>query len=296
MLRREILLWDLITRQHHPHILPLIGITDSQFPYVKMVSPWQENGKLSDYVQQPGAAKINRLRLVSFLSYSVFRHLPFVKLAQACSAVQYLHNHVPIVIHGDLRCVSVRQTFADFTYLIPLCQSNVLVNRDGNPYLTDFGLATIRHNGATMTSALEGGSTRWMAPELFMNVETDTGDLEDEMSALKVTRYSDIWSFGMLVLELLSDELPFPDKSLDAAVIMALIKGERPKHPRSLKVIRNGLNNELWHYLGKCWDSSPEHRLPLHSLHGVLDQLATRWRPASPDAQDQTPQVIVSHQ
>lgn len=71
MLRREILLWNLITQQQHPHILPLIGITDSQFPSIKMVAPWQENGNLSDYVQQPAATKINRLRLVSFVSTGV---------------------------------------------------------------------------------------------------------------------------------------------------------------------------------------------------------------------------------
>ena len=292
MLRREILLWNLLSPQHHPYISPLIEV---MVPYIKMVAPWQENGKLSDYVQQPGATRVNRLKLVSVLSSGVSHYLPCVQLAQVCSALQYLHNHVPIVIHADLKCVSVGLALGYFLDLIPHCQANVLVSQDGNPYLADFGLATIRHNGATMTSTLEGGSTRWMAPELFMNAETDTNDSEDDVSALKVTRHSDIWSFGMLVLELLTDELPFPDKSLDAAVICALIKGERPKHPRSLKVIRNGLNNELWQYLAKCWDSSPEHRLPLHSLYDTLDQLATRWRPASPDVQDQTPQVIVSH-
>jgi serine/threonine protein kinase len=180
--------------------------------------------------------------------------------------------------------------------LIPFYQANVLVNRDGNPYLADFGLATIRHNGATMSSTLEGGSTRWMAPELFMNAEDNADDLEDDVSVLKVTRYSDIWSFGMLVLELLTDELPFPDKSLDAAVICALIKGERPKHPRSLKVIGHGLNNELWQCLGRCWDSSPEHRLPLDSLHDALDKLATQWRPPSASVQNEIQsQVTVGH-
>ena len=177
---------------------------------------------------------------------------------------------------------------------MPHGQANVLVNGNGNPCLADFGLATVRHNGATMTSALEGGSTRWMAPELFMVAETDTNEQEEGVSTLKVTRFSDIWSFAMLALELLTDEPPFPDKILDAAVICALIKNERPKHPRSPKVVAHGLNHEMWQYLCCCWEPSPEKRLPLQSLYTVLDKLATQWHPASPDGQDHQSRVTVS--
>src|SRR6202167_5702746 len=138
MLRREILLWNLITQQNHPHILPLIGITDSTFPLIKTVAPWQENGNLSEYVKKPIGAKTNRLRLVCFLSFGVSRPLYFMKLAHVCSALQYLHNHVPIVIHGDLKCACARLAFVYFPWLILLCQANVLVNRDGAPYLADF--------------------------------------------------------------------------------------------------------------------------------------------------------------
>jgi serine/threonine protein kinase len=136
-----------------------------------------------------------------------------------------------------------------------------------------------------------------MAPELFMNAETDSNELEDDVSALMVTPISDVWSFAMLVLELLTDEKPFPDKVLDAAVICALIKGERPKHPRSPKVIAHGLNHELWQYLQRCWEPLPEKRLPLQSLYDVLDKLATQWGPTSPHSEGQVPpRVTVSHQ
>jgi len=152
----------------------------------------------------------------------------------------------------------------------------VLAGGDGNPYLADFGLTTVRHNGATMTTVLEGGSTRWMAPELLIDMKMSVDDQEDDMPALKVTWHSDIWSFVMLVLELLTGELPFPDKILDVAVILALMKGECPKHPQSPKVIGQGLNHELWHYLCSCWNSSPEDRLPLLPLQDLLDELATQ--------------------
>lgn len=136
-----------------------------------------------------------------------------------------------------------------------------------------------------------------MAPELIVNAGTDSNELEDDVSTLMVTRFSDVWSFAMLVLELLTDDIPFPDKILDAAVICALIRGERPKHPRSPKVIAHGLNHELWHYLWRCWEPLPEKRLPLQSFYDILDKLATQWGPTSPRGEGQVqPRVTVSYQ
>ncbi|KIM79496.1 hypothetical protein PILCRDRAFT_823402 [Piloderma croceum F 1598] len=247
MLRRQIVLWTVITQKHHPHILPLIGIADSKFPLIKIVTPWQKHGSLSNYVRQPSADKINRLRL----------------LTQVCSALQFLHSHVPIMIHGALKC------------------ANVLVNQDGMPYLADFGLATVRN-----IATIEHGDARWMAPELFKSDANHSDDVSTLNS--KFTCFSDIWSFAMLALELLSDEFPFPDKTT-AAVIDALREGERPKQPRSSLVIGRGLNHELWQYLEDCWEPLPANRLRLQSLHDVLDTLATQWR--YPTGQIRKPQI-----
>jgi serine/threonine protein kinase len=157
------------------------------------------------------------------------------------------------------------------------CQENVLVDREGSPYLAGLGLTTVRRSGAIT----EGGSTRWMAPELFMNSEGNTVDLEDSVPTLKATCYSDIWSFAMLALELLTGKIPFPDKYPNATVMYALINGERPKQPQRRSSTENGLNNELWGYLLRCWNPSPQNRLPLQSLYDVLDRLATQWRPVA---------------
>ena len=153
-----------------------------------------------------------------------------------------------------------------------------MVNQEGNPYLADLGLATVRHRSASKKSILEHGSTRWMAPELFVNTG-DTIDLEDDIPIFKATRYSDIWSFAMLILELLTGEVPFPEKNSEASVRSALVNGERPKHSRNLKVTEDGLNDELWQILLRCWESLPENRLPLQSLQNALDRLAI-WRSA----------------
>jgi Serine/threonine protein kinase len=152
------------------------------------------------------------------------------------------------------------------------------VQDDGTPCLTDFGLATVRYNGATLTSALDGGgSWWWMAQELF---EPRSGlTSEDYASSLKTTRYSDIWSFAMLALELFTEEVPFVECVSPGAMVLALQRGERPKRPGPDPYSR-GLGNELWKCLCECWDKTPENRPPLKSLHSVLKRLADQWSPA----------------
>jgi hypothetical protein len=122
-----------------------------------------------------------------------------------------------------------------------------------------------------------------MAPELFADPNSE--DSDDDMPPLKVTRYSDIWSFGMLVLELLTGKIPFADKVLNPAVMYALMRGERPKRPLESEVIARGLNDELWKCLCRCWELSPERRLQLDIIEELLEKLATQWHPMSSSAQ-----------
>jgi hypothetical protein len=88
---REILMWRQLTQLKHPNILPLIGITSSRLPDLKIVAPWQENGSLRDYVKQPQAAQINRLRLVCWIPLSLYS-LYLLMLVIGCSS---WHRHVP---------------------------------------------------------------------------------------------------------------------------------------------------------------------------------------------------------
>jgi len=72
------------------------------------------------------------------------------------------------------------------------------------------------------------------------------------------------------------------DKALPSAVIYALMKGERPKHSLSPKVVGYGLCDELWQALWGCWESPPINRLSLQLLHEILDNLASSGFPPSP--------------
>ena len=71
--------------------------------------------------------------------------------------------------------------------------ANVLINSEGSVKLSDFGIATALQNTATIGSAV--GSYRYMAPERLL--------------AEKYDQSSDIWSVGIMVIQLWTKIYPF---------------------------------------------------------------------------------------
>ncbi|KAF9479740.1 kinase-like protein [Pholiota conissans] len=116
----------------HPHILPFYGIVTNLGQHMHMVSPWQENGNVLNYVKNHADA--NRLLLI----------------IGAAQGLEYLHSQN--VIHGNIKC------------------ANILVSQQGQSCICDFGMSKIieevteKSASATLTA---GGSARWLAPELI---------------------------------------------------------------------------------------------------------------------------------
>ncbi|RDB21515.1 Serine/threonine-protein kinase STY46 [Hypsizygus marmoreus] len=117
------------------HILPFYGIVTDQGQHIQMVSPWQDNGNVLDYVKKfPDA---NRIHLLS----------------GAAKGLEYLHSRN--VIHGNVKC------------------ANILVSATGEACICDFGMSKVieevteKSASATLTAS---GSARWLAPELIEGV------------------------------------------------------------------------------------------------------------------------------
>ncbi|KAF8486691.1 kinase-like domain-containing protein, partial [Gautieria morchelliformis] len=148
----------------HPRILKFYGVCEYGNLAYFMVSPFLENGNIIDYLahMKPNADRRQLLR-------------------EAAEGILYLHTRAEPVVHGDIK------------------GANILITDSGSAVLADFGLSKISHQETTM--ALQGaGSPRWMAPELILTTDTETGPVK----SLK----SDVYAFGHAMLEVLISWFP----------------------------------------------------------------------------------------
>ncbi|KIJ27044.1 hypothetical protein M422DRAFT_128068, partial [Sphaerobolus stellatus SS14] len=150
-------------------------------------------------------------------------------LLQIANGVEYLHQNN--VVHGDIRA------------------GNILVSEDGTPCITDFGLSRLLKESelGLTTSSNAAGSLRWMAPELLQGGLT------------KVSKESDVWAFGMTILEVMSGEHPFSEVKVDAAVFGQLIKGTLPSKPSEL-------TEPVWKICHDCWMLDPACRVAMSEV------------------------------
>jgi len=105
-------------------------------------------------------------------------------LKQIARALVYLHSSKPPIIHRNLN------------------PKNIVLDRACNAKLTDFGLAKeIIPNSILSTSGK--GTLRYMAPEQV---------------AARPTEKSDVYTFGIILWELLTRNLPYPDAKNDVQI------------------------------------------------------------------------------
>ncbi|KAG8958408.1 hypothetical protein FRC03_009176 [Tulasnella sp. 419] len=140
--------------------------------------------------------------------------------------LEYLHTFP--VAHGDLK------------------GENVLVNTDGNAVLCDFGMSQFLDEashiaGFTTTNANIGGTDRYMSPELLEGEPRSTA--------------TDMWALGCLVLQILSDEIPYQRMTRKHEVLSAILRKEAPSKTRP-----EVMNRLIWDYIRKCWSVAPQDR------------------------------------
>ncbi len=111
--------------------------------------------------------------------------------AQLCAALEYAHSRN--VLHRDIKA------------------ANVLIDRNGRPYLADFGMSTNLESGDVRENF--GGTLAYMAPEHLDAIHPDRPVAPSDVDAR-----SDLYSLGVVIRELLtlqSQTLTDSTESLD---------------------------------------------------------------------------------
>ncbi|XP_021703004.1 neither inactivation nor afterpotential protein C [Aedes aegypti] len=145
-------------------------------------------------------------------------------LRETAKAVVYLHEHH--VIHRDIR------------------GSNILLNKEGEVKLCDFGLSrdsksTLGKRGTCI------GSPNWMAPEVISSSKND-----DEV----YDNRSDVWALGITAIELGDGKPPFGDMH-PTRTMFQIVRNPPPTLYRPANWTQN--YND---FITECLEKNPDHR------------------------------------
>jgi WD40 repeat protein len=220
---------SLAARLDHPNIIPVyeVGFADgTPFFSMKLIdgpslaSPGAL--KAADEIATPGSAGREAQREVARF---------VAKVARAVN-----HAHQRALLHRDLK------------------PGNILIDRDGQPWVTDFGLTMLMDAQATQArSTVLFGTPAYMAPEQLI----DGG---------QITVAADVYSLGAILYELLTRHPPF-----EAATPIEILMQARDKDPRRPESWTPLLDRDLSTICLKCLRRKPEDRYA--SMMALADDL-----------------------
>jgi serine/threonine protein kinase/predicted ATPase/Flp pilus assembly protein TadD len=148
--------------------------------------------------------------------------------------------------------------------------SNVLLAADGTPRLSDFGIAhSATGENITRTGTLLG-TAAYLAPEAFKTEQ--------------VNERSDIWSFGVMLYQMLTGRLPFDNRQPLPVLITSILNQPVPDITTLRPDVPQGLSDLLYQMLSK----DPEQRIGSVRQVGAIVETLISGTPITPIRLSQT--------
>ena len=94
------------------------------------------------------------------------------------------------------------------------------------------------------------------------------------------TRESDCYALGMVILEVLSGQIPFTRDCNDFMVMSKVLDDERPGRPQGAE--GKWFTEDLWVKLQVCWSRKPDDRPTVEAMLKCLIQASTTWQALPP--------------
>jgi serine/threonine-protein kinase len=210
---------EAAARLEHPHIVPIHGAGEHEgqpFLMMKYVEGTTLARRLADGPLPPREAA--------------------ALLEPICRAIDFAHRHD--ILHRDLK------------------PSNILIDSDGRPLVSDFGLAKYLRADASLTrTGSLVGTPGYMAPEQAVGDPDAIGPA------------ADIYSLGAILYHMLTGRPPFQAASPVDLVLM--VREQDPLPPR---LLNRSVDRDLELIALKCLQKPPDLRYP--SAAALADDLA----------------------
>ena len=232
----------LVARLEHPHLLPIYDFDCLHNPPY-LVMRYLESGTLRDVLQQA----LIPLAEANFL------------LQQIGKALDYAHRQG--VVHRDIK------------------PSNIMLDQEGNAFLSDFGIARLlkeaetNNSGLTRTGAIIG-TPNYISPEQI----TSQDDVDHR---------ADIYALGVMLFQMLTGVLPFNHKT-SAHILVAHMHDPVPYATDFNKTLPTMIDEIIFKAMAKSPTDRYQGILPLlDDLSQVTQQLRSK--------QPRTVQTAVLH-
>lgn len=201
----------------HPNVVLFMGAV-TRPPNLSIITEYLPRGSLYRLIHRPHSQIDEKRRIKMALDVAKGMHC--------------LHASRPTIVHRDLK------------------SPNLLVDKNWNVKVGDFGLSRLKHN-TFLSSKSTAGTPEWMAPEVLRNENSN--------------EKCDVYSFGVILWELATLRLPWSGMNPMQVVGAVGFQNRRLDIPNNLDPL---VARIIW----ECWQTDP-------NLRPSFAQLAVALKP-----------------
>ncbi|XP_048137435.1 serine/threonine-protein kinase EDR1 [Rhodamnia argentea] len=223
--RREV---RIMRRLRHPNVVLFMGAV-TRPPHLSIITEFLPRGSLYRIIHRPNCQIDEKRRIKMALDVA--------------RGMNCLHTSVPTIVHRDLK------------------SPNLLVDKNWNVKVCDFGLSRLKHN-TFLSSKSTAGTPEWMAPEVLRNEPSN--------------EKCDVYSFGVILWELATLRLPWTGMNPMQVVGAVGFQNRRLEIPKEVDPV---VGKIIW----ECWLTEPNLRPSFAELAGALKSLQRLMIPSHLD-------------